>query len=290
LAKRNIFIDRIQITTSTYQEFIMLCAKCKTDNPGNGKFCDNCGAALVQNKVCPKCKLENTPSSKYCDSCGFNFNIPVCPHCGTENQSGAKFCDNCGKSMTENIAAPKTILPAPSGVSVAPVHETNKIGGTTAKEPDISLKQVSVERKHETTQIKASTTISNATPKSPWGWVTLTLVSLLVSPIGCAILAGINWKRMEQPKRVWLTILSPSLIYILWNIRHPEFFSAIYWQLIINLIFGLGIWFTQQESQNKWKQQNVDSKKAGWQIPLLIYIIFGVLSLISIFFTELYII
>jgi predicted amidophosphoribosyltransferase len=46
------------------------CGKCGSKQPG-GKFCADCGAALVAQK-------------KFCNGCG------------TELVAGAKFCPNCG--------------------------------------------------------------------------------------------------------------------------------------------------------------------------------------------------
>jgi class 3 adenylate cyclase/tetratricopeptide (TPR) repeat protein len=46
----------------------MRCANCKTDNPADGKFCVECGAALMQ--TCPRCGTPNSAAAKFCSECG----------------------------------------------------------------------------------------------------------------------------------------------------------------------------------------------------------------------------
>ncbi|MCD1294611.1 zinc ribbon domain-containing protein [Methanocella sp. CWC-04] len=45
-----------------------LCPECGKP-AGEGKFCNNCGAALGLNK-CPKCGAKNNPASRFCGECG----------------------------------------------------------------------------------------------------------------------------------------------------------------------------------------------------------------------------
>lgn len=46
----------------------MQCAKCGSDNPDDGKFCEQCGALLKRR--CAKCGSENSPAARFCSSCG----------------------------------------------------------------------------------------------------------------------------------------------------------------------------------------------------------------------------
>ncbi len=46
----------------------MRCGNCNAENPESGKFCLECGAALV--RKCPHCGAPNPPSAKFCGECG----------------------------------------------------------------------------------------------------------------------------------------------------------------------------------------------------------------------------
>ena len=52
----------------------MHCPKCQIENPGNRKFCHECGAKLVL--TCTKCQFENIPSDKFCGDCGHDLTQP----------------------------------------------------------------------------------------------------------------------------------------------------------------------------------------------------------------------
>lgn len=47
----------------------MICPKCHTPNPDDGKFCKKCGTSLAV-VVCPSCKKENDSDSEFCTYCG----------------------------------------------------------------------------------------------------------------------------------------------------------------------------------------------------------------------------
>ena len=46
----------------------MECGSCRHDNPGNAKFCSECGASL--SLECPSCRAEQPSGSKFCNQCG----------------------------------------------------------------------------------------------------------------------------------------------------------------------------------------------------------------------------
>jgi predicted ATPase/class 3 adenylate cyclase len=50
----------------------MKCTKCQFDNPGDAKFCNECGSNLEL--VCTQCSKTNPTSSKFCNACGHNLN------------------------------------------------------------------------------------------------------------------------------------------------------------------------------------------------------------------------
>jgi tetratricopeptide (TPR) repeat protein len=46
------------------------CIKCKTVNPGDNRFCSECGALLYES--CLACKVENRVGTKFCGKCGLD--------------------------------------------------------------------------------------------------------------------------------------------------------------------------------------------------------------------------
>lgn len=66
---------------------------------GTGKFCNNCGAPLSQNK-CPNCGAVVPLGMKFCGECGSPMEFKkICPNCGAENPPGMKFCGECGTKL-----------------------------------------------------------------------------------------------------------------------------------------------------------------------------------------------
>ncbi len=50
----------------------VVCTNCKTVNPANAKFCNNCGTKLGAG-TCPNCQAQVPPNSKFCPECGTKF-------------------------------------------------------------------------------------------------------------------------------------------------------------------------------------------------------------------------
>ena len=48
---------------------VIVCMKCKTDNPKDSKFCNKCGKKLDEG--CSQCGHVNPKNAKFCNSCGF---------------------------------------------------------------------------------------------------------------------------------------------------------------------------------------------------------------------------
>jgi hypothetical protein len=46
----------------------MHCSSCKTDNPADAAFCEQCGSK--RELVCPGCKAAVSPSARFCKKCG----------------------------------------------------------------------------------------------------------------------------------------------------------------------------------------------------------------------------
>jgi hypothetical protein len=50
----------------------LVCSKCGVSNPGTGKFCGECGAALQppNKRTCPNCGSDVLPNIRFCGNCG----------------------------------------------------------------------------------------------------------------------------------------------------------------------------------------------------------------------------
>ena len=55
-------------TSSQTTPIVGKCPKCNTLNPGENRFCTECGAPMYE--ACPACKEENRVGTKYCGKCG----------------------------------------------------------------------------------------------------------------------------------------------------------------------------------------------------------------------------
>ncbi len=48
---------------------LITCAVCNQE-AGGGKFCQNCGSAVVATRTCSKCQQPLNPTAKFCGECG----------------------------------------------------------------------------------------------------------------------------------------------------------------------------------------------------------------------------
>jgi hypothetical protein len=56
------------------QQETIECPSCKHENPGQARFCEQCGASLEApepaERLCPKCGEANNPQARFCQACG----------------------------------------------------------------------------------------------------------------------------------------------------------------------------------------------------------------------------
>lgn len=77
------------------------CPTCGNELPSNAKFCLECGSKIEQLEaneiICPNCN-QKTLKGKFCLNCGAAL-IKKCPNCGVEIPTNGKFCLECGTKI-----------------------------------------------------------------------------------------------------------------------------------------------------------------------------------------------
>ncbi|XP_053391034.1 myb-like protein X, partial [Mercenaria mercenaria] len=100
----------------------MRCSRTGCGKEGDGKFCDECGAKMVDERmdtvvICSgkleddsPCGAELEPSQKFCKNCGvkvdqslFSSLQDTCPNCGKVLEQEAKFCMECGHRLKKPV-------------------------------------------------------------------------------------------------------------------------------------------------------------------------------------------
>ena len=72
------------------------CGTCGQTCLANRKFCDECGASLVER--CSKCNTPIEGNPKFCAECGESL-VKKCGECGVEIEGNSKFCPECGNKL-----------------------------------------------------------------------------------------------------------------------------------------------------------------------------------------------
>jgi hypothetical protein len=72
---------------------------------------------------CPQCRHENPGDAKFCLECGRRLAL-MCASCATELPAGAKFCKECGASVSTSTPAAS---PTPAPDSYTPKHLAERI-------------------------------------------------------------------------------------------------------------------------------------------------------------------
>jgi class 3 adenylate cyclase/tetratricopeptide (TPR) repeat protein len=139
----------------------MKCPACETENPGNRKFCRECGGKLLL--ICPECNTENLPGDKFCGECGKPFEAtPSAPAHkdlsfdekiskiqkylpegltekilsqrdrieGEKKQVTVMFCDMEGYTSLSEEMEPEGVYTLMDQIYETLIHKVNDFGGT----------------------------------------------------------------------------------------------------------------------------------------------------------------
>ena len=74
--------------------------------------------ATVSLTRCQYCEHGNPGDSKYCNNCGATLTLAPCPHCGAVNQVTALACYQCRGALPASLTA--ALVPASSATEIAP--------------------------------------------------------------------------------------------------------------------------------------------------------------------------
>lgn len=114
----------------------MKCTECGYELNPNSKFCQGCGAKVVEAPacVCPACGASVKEGAKFCGKCGSKFDAEpspqaetvdetvafasvgmpsepadiICASCGTRLAAGKKFCNSCGTPVnSDTVESPR---------------------------------------------------------------------------------------------------------------------------------------------------------------------------------------
>jgi ribosomal protein L40E len=89
---------------------------------------------------CPQCQHDNPGDAKFCLECGLRLALK-CLACDTELPGGAKFCKECGQAVGKSAPSPPTRFGSPD--SYTPRHLAERIL-TSKAAPEGERKQVTV--------------------------------------------------------------------------------------------------------------------------------------------------
>lgn len=64
---------------------------------------------------CPNCSFDNPGDSRFCENCGQPLER-ACPNCGQAAPSAAKFCRHCGYDLAQGAAASPSTVPRSEGL------------------------------------------------------------------------------------------------------------------------------------------------------------------------------
>ncbi len=73
--------------------------------------------------TCPRCRTENPPQAKFCQECAAHL-VARCASCGTQLPASAKFCPECARPAGGVTAAPPAFA---SPEAYTPTHLAEKI-------------------------------------------------------------------------------------------------------------------------------------------------------------------
>jgi uncharacterized membrane protein YeaQ/YmgE (transglycosylase-associated protein family) len=113
---------------------------------------------------------------------------------------------------------------------------------------------------------------SSVQTRSPWGWLTILLVSFLGSFVAGGIIVGLNWRRMGKQFLMLPTVIVSTvgwvLVFSVWDMLFIPSVVATTFGYIVNIAVAWLLWSWQKREYNEWKNLNPNAQRAGWMVPL----------------------
>jgi class 3 adenylate cyclase len=121
----------------------MRCSSCECENPGDAKFCSECGVELFRG--CARCGADNTPAAKFCGECGaprtaaISAAAPGIPHIQEPEVAGERrhltvlFCDLADSTEISARLDPEEWREIETDYHLAAAESITRFGGYVAK-------------------------------------------------------------------------------------------------------------------------------------------------------------
>jgi len=122
----------------------MQCLPCKTDNPPDAGFCEQCGSKLEV--VCPACKAAVSPNARFCKKCGTAV-APSAPASGKKSSDGRiRIDDTTAFEKVDGERKTVTMLFADIKGSMELIEELDPEEARAIVDPALKLMMEAVQR------------------------------------------------------------------------------------------------------------------------------------------------
>src|SRR5215472_7607777 len=122
----------------------MQCLSCKTDNPPDAGFCEQCGSKLEV--VCPACKAAVSPNARFCKKCGTAV-APSAPASGKKSSDGRiRIDDTTAFEKVDGERKTVTMLFADIKGSMELIEELDPEEARAIVDPALKLMMEAVQR------------------------------------------------------------------------------------------------------------------------------------------------
>src|SRR5215472_3883242 len=126
--------------STSYARRLMQCSSCKTDNPSDAAFCEQCGSKLEL--VCPACKAAVSPGARFCKKCGTAIAASV----KKSNDGAIRIADTAAPEKAEGERKTVTMLFADIKGSMELIEDLDPEEARAIVDPALKLMMEAVQR------------------------------------------------------------------------------------------------------------------------------------------------